>query len=143
MSLGPRQAWTKGTNQQHVTSLSVFGPSSLTGMVVLTSSGKAGCLANLANPIPNQKSLYTVCGLYTRRPDDALAQKEGFIAMMTSCFPKSKVLWSHPLISSRRPECLIDLMAVWEATSLMNDWQSAVFKILDAQCLFMMFSQMY
>lgn len=65
-------------------------------MIALTSLGKAGCLANLANPIPNQKSLYTVCGLYTQRPDDAFAHEEGFVSNDDFLFPKKQDTVTSP-----------------------------------------------
>lgn len=113
-------------------------------MFVLTASRKAGCLANLANPSSNQESLYTVGWLSTRRPDDCLAQKEGSVSEDDLLFSQKArhcdlTHW-YPL---RGRPLLIHLMAVLEATRFANDWQSAVFKILDAHRLLMMFSKSY
>lgn len=101
MSLGLRQAWMKGTNQQHAASSLCLDPA-VTGMFAVTSLGKAGYSANVANPNLNQMSLYKICQLSARSSDDCLAQKEGLLAMVTPCFLKSKILWPHPLIHRRQ-----------------------------------------
>lgn len=85
--------------------------------------------------------MYTVCQLYTRRPDDCLAQKEGFVRDDDPLFPqKARYCQLTTDILGDEPR-LIHLIAVLETVKLMNDWQSAFFKIVDGQHLLMMFLQ--